>query len=219
MKLTFGNMTVDMNIFNLDGQSGDPAEVNMIYILQSEHFMDDHNESFEEIFKEEIIMFEFEELLNQSSTNKKKPEHSDYFDQDFMEAFEDEVLLYDALTNEINICTSSEGFFDQDLEIYDNKPESFHIENEIISNIRRLSLNNDDTIKLVENKNPNFFSSEKKRKRGKIRPRPPNNKRDNHIIKIKKGPYINLKSKLKQTYFNNGKRSKERNREQREIII
>ena len=112
MKITFGNITVDMNIFNLDEQPGDPAEVNMIYTLQSEHFIDNHNKSFEYIFKEEIIMFEFEEQLNQIPTNMKKPEHSDYFNQDFMEAFENEVLLYDALTNEINLCTSPEGFFD-----------------------------------------------------------------------------------------------------------
>jgi len=184
----------------------------MIFTLQNEYFTDNNNESFEDIFNEETIMFEFEELLNQSLTHKNKPEHSDYFDQDFMEAFEDEVLLYDTVTNEINKYTSPEGFFSQDLEISENQPESFHIENEIISNIRELNLNNDDTIKLVEIKNPKFFSSENKRKRGKIRLQPPDKEKYNHIIKIKKSPDINPTSKLKRTYFNDGKRSRGRNR-------
>ena len=67
MKLTFGNMTVEMNIFKLDGQIGHSEEhqVNMIYKLQADQEKDDSAEresrdtpqSFEEICNEEIRRF------------------------------------------------------------------------------------------------------------------------------------------------------------------
>ena len=104
-------MTVDMNIYNFDEQPRKPAEVNMIFTLQNKYFTNNNNESFEDVFNKETIMFEFKELLNQGSIHKKKPEHFDYFDQDFMDAFEDEVLLYDTVTNKMNKCSSPEGFF------------------------------------------------------------------------------------------------------------
>ena len=69
MKLTFGNMTVDMNIFNLEGQQSEPStelfEVNMIQSRSSE-FEDDQmdsdfgctHQSFDELCEEEIRMFD-----------------------------------------------------------------------------------------------------------------------------------------------------------------
>ena len=101
-------MTVDMNIYNFNEQRVNPTEVNMIFTLQNEHFMNYQDKSFEDILNEETIIFNFDELLNQSSIHKNKPEHSDYFDQDFMEAFEDDVLLYDTVTNKMNKYTSRE---------------------------------------------------------------------------------------------------------------
>ena len=45
MKLTFGNMTINLNIFNLRKQPSDhsdqPFDVNMIQEISSEHFEDE----------------------------------------------------------------------------------------------------------------------------------------------------------------------------------
>ena len=69
MKLTFKNMTVDLNIFNLEGQQSVPSteffEVNMIQ-NRSNKFEDDQmdsdfrctHQSFDELCEEEIRMFD-----------------------------------------------------------------------------------------------------------------------------------------------------------------
>ena len=54
MKLTFGNMTVDMNIYNFDEQRENPAEINIIFTLQNKHFTNDQNKSLKTILKKKL---------------------------------------------------------------------------------------------------------------------------------------------------------------------
>ena len=81
MKLIFGNMTVDLNIFNLErqpcDQSGQLLDVNLIYGVSNEHFEDEYiksnfsytEQNFEKIFYEEIIILDkLDQIINHVSS-------------------------------------------------------------------------------------------------------------------------------------------------------
>ena len=141
MKLTFGNMTVDLNIFNLEGQKSEPSteffEVNMIQ-SRSNEFEDDHmdsdfgctHQSFDELCEEEIRMFEeINQQVNHVSSliQEMADDHIDnesinygykYCEQSFEKIFEDELLLLDELDGH----TFPIGFFDKRFEeIFDDE--------------------------------------------------------------------------------------------------
>ena len=86
MKLTFGNMMIDLNIFNLRRQLSDPSdqsfEVDLIQRLSSEHFAEDHMDSdfgctyqsFEKLYEEEIKLFaKMDQQVNHVSSTHREP--------------------------------------------------------------------------------------------------------------------------------------------------
>jgi len=83
MKLMFRNMTVDLDIFNLERQPSDPSnqplDVNLIQRLPSEYFENEYIESnfsyndqnFEKFFDEEIMLLdELNQMTNHMSSTR-----------------------------------------------------------------------------------------------------------------------------------------------------
>ena len=129
MKLTFGNMTVEMNIFRIDGQFSDPTEqqVNMIYKLQMDQGKDDSAEedveetpqSFGEICNEEIRLFEARNIDDYELEFKDRERRPN-----------EEFRLFEGRDRRKNAGVSE--LFDEPVifEWWDHYPEQFHKEHQ-----------------------------------------------------------------------------------------
>ena len=138
MRLTFGKMTREMNIFKFDGQISDQNEqaVNMIYQLRADQGKDDSDEedveetpqSFGEICNEEIRIFE-EACEGEGWKNYTEDDDGDSNDEMIEERLDEEIRLFEMKSNEGDDeldLEDREKRFNEEFRLFEEKVQREH---------------------------------------------------------------------------------------------